>query len=196
MCTYSYCKCFSTEGDPHFTVPLLSAEVLCYSIQGYSGLAFNLVYNENFVINALFVDTEGDTSEATWIGKLAVIPKNVNQSNAIVFDSVNQEVVVVGQGSFKAAMVKEVVFTEHGTAKFTNTVQKQHGNPILHVMYSKPRAKFDVTFHKNHLNVDWNIDYDELHGSHGLMGMILVQCSLYYPNSLDPEDVQIIEKFR
>ncbi|XP_065894701.1 IgGFc-binding protein-like isoform X2 [Dysidea avara] len=165
--------CGLIEGDPHFTVPLLSAEVLCYSIQGYSGLAFNLVYNENFVINALFVDTEGDTSEATWIGKLAVIPQNVNQSNAIVFDSVNQEVVVVGQGSFKAAMVKKVVFTEHGTAKFTDTVQKQHGNPILHVMYSKPRAKFDVTFHKNHLNVDWSIDYDELHSSHGLMGQFM-----------------------
>ena len=69
-----YERIFSPEGDPHFTVPLLSKEILCYSIQGYPGLAFNLIYNKDFIINVLLVDTEGDTSEATWIGKLAVIP--------------------------------------------------------------------------------------------------------------------------
>jgi len=43
------------------------------------------------------VDTEGDTSETTWIGKLAVNSHHVNISNTVVFDSVNQEVVVVGK---------------------------------------------------------------------------------------------------
>ena len=47
-----------------------------YSIQGYPGLDFNLIYNNNFIINAQFVDSDGDTSEATWIGKLAVITHN------------------------------------------------------------------------------------------------------------------------
>ena len=166
-----YERIFSPEGDPHFTVPLLSKEVLCYSIKGYSGLAFNLIYNKDFVINALFVDTKGDTSEATWIGKLAVIPQNTDKSEAVVFDSVNQEVVIVGEGYLKAATIKQIVFTEKGTVKFIQRVKKWTGNPIIRVMYTKPQAKFDVTFYNNHLNVDWSLNYDEFHDSHGLMGM-------------------------
>ena len=146
----------TTEGDPHFSIPLLSNDILCYSIQGYSGLAFNLVYNKDFVINALFVGTKGDTSEATWIGKLAVIPQNSNKSNSVVFDSVNQEI-ITDDGDFKAAMSKQITFTENGTVKFSHTMKKQEGNPIVRVMYTKPNAKFDVTFYKNHLNVDWSL---------------------------------------
>jgi len=160
----------STDGDPHFTVPLLSKDILCYSIQGYSGLAFNLIYNKDFYINALFVDTKGDTSEATWIGKLAVVPQNTDKSEPIIFDSINQNVETVGFGKLQAQIVKTIVFTENGTVKFTQTVQKQNGNPTIHVIYSKPQAEFDVTFYYNHLNVDWRMNYDEIHDSHGLMG--------------------------
>ena len=164
---------FSTEGDPHFTVPLLSKNILCYSIQGYSGLAFNLIYNKHFVINALFVDTEGDTSEATWIGKLSVVPQRSNA--AVVFDSVNQEVVIVGKGNLRASMVKQIIFTENGTVKFTQRMQKKSGNSVIRVIYTNPEARFDVTYYNNHLNVDWSIRYNELHDSHGLMGMNCIQ---------------------
>jgi len=68
-------------GDPHFMVPLLSEEILCYSVQGYPGLAFNLIYNEHFIINAYFVDSIKGKSQATWIGKLAIIPRNNVNSN-------------------------------------------------------------------------------------------------------------------
>ncbi|XP_065893478.1 inter-alpha-trypsin inhibitor heavy chain H3-like [Dysidea avara] len=165
--------CGMIEGDPHFIIPLLSKEFLCYSIQGYSGLAFNLIYNDAFTINAMFVNTEGDTSEATWIGKLAVIPRNSHRSNAVVFDSVKQAVTIVGDGSLNAATIKHIAFTENGMAKFSKTMKKQTGNPIIRVMYAKPQAKFDVTFYKDHLNVDWSLNYDELHDSHGLMGQFM-----------------------
>ena len=115
----------------------------------------------------MFVDTEGDTSEATWIGKLAVIPYNTDASNIVVFDSVNQGVEIIGGGNLKAAIIKKIVFSENGTVKFTQTVQKQSGNPVIHVLYTKPQAKFDVTFYKNHINVDWRMNYDEFHDCHG-----------------------------
>ena len=175
---------YTTEGDPHFSIPLLSKDILCYSIQGYSGLVFNLIYNKDFVINGFFVDTEGDTSEATWIGKLAVIPQNHNQSNSVVFDSVSQKVVVVSNGDLKATMIKQITFTENGTVKFTKTMKKQDGNPTIRVLYTKPRAKFDVTFYKNHLNVDWSMNYDELHDSHGLMGMTVPPTVICYSQSM------------
>ena len=159
-------------GDPHFMVPLLSKEVLCYSIQGYPGLAFNLISNKNFVINAHFVDSIGDSSEATWIGKLAVIPKNNNKSDAVIFDSVNQEVIMVGHGKFKAAMIDQIIFNKDGkmTVKFSKNKQKEGKNPTIHVGYEKPLANFDVEFFKHHLDVDWDINYDTLSETYGLMG--------------------------
>ena len=95
-------------------VPLQFDEVLCYSIQGYPGLAFNLIYNDDFVINALFIDSIGDKEEATWIGKLSVIPRHTNESEAVIFDSVKQEVVLVDQGHFKASVVDKISYDESG----------------------------------------------------------------------------------
>ena len=155
-------------------MPLPSKEVLCYSIQGYPGLAFNLIHNKNFIINAQFIDSIEDTTEATWIGKLAVIPQNATSSNPVIFDSVNHQVIVVGQGSLSASMIKEITFNENGV-KFTQAVEKQSGNPTVHVTYSKQQADFDVTFHTNHLNVNWNFQYDdgfELPAMHGIIGKL------------------------
>ena len=172
-------------GDPHFIVPLLSKEFLCYSIQGYPGLVFNLFYSKKLVINAEFVDSEGDTTEATWIGKLAVIAKKSNTSNAVVFDSVNQQLIVVREGSFKAAFIKEVVFSEDGNIKFIESINKQAGNPIVHVVFTKPEAKLDVTFYTNHLDINWGVQYEEVTELHGLIGeleqfhQLFSTCSMY-----------------
>ena len=162
-------------GDPHFTVPLPSDETLCYSIQGYPGLAFNLISNQDFIINALFIDSIGDEKEATWIGKLAVIPRHANKSESVIFDSVKQEVVLVDQGHFRASVVDKISFDESGkiSVKFTPGIAKQAGNPTVHVKYDKPLASFDVTFYSNHLDVNLDLKYDSVPDIHGLMGMLI-----------------------
>jgi len=78
-------------GDPHFMVPLVSGDKLCNSIQGYPRLVFNLIYNH---INALFVDGHGDEKDATLIGKLAAMPLYSNKSEPVIFDPVNQDVLI------------------------------------------------------------------------------------------------------
>ena len=166
-------------GDPHFRVPLLSdhddTQSLCYSIQGYPGLIFNLIYNEDFVINAMFVDSIGDKNEATWIGKLAVTPRHANKSDAVIFDSVNQEIILIDQGNFKASVIDTISYDESGkmSVKFTPGISKQAGNPMVHVKYDKPLASFDVTFYSNHLDVNWDLKYDSVPKIHGLMGMLV-----------------------
>ena len=153
-------------GDPHFRVPLLSDhdDTLCYSI-GYPGLIFNLIYNEDFVINALFVDSNGDENEATWIGKLAVIPRYANKSNAVIFGSVNQEIILVDQGNFKASIIDTISYDESGkiSVKFTPEISKQAGNPTVHVKYNKPLASFDVTFFSNHLDTQVRMFNNSVH---------------------------------
>ena len=159
-------------GDPHFIIPLLSKEVLCYSIQGYPGLVFNLIYNKHFVINALFKESIGNTTEATWIGKLAVIPQGKNKTDSVLFDSVSQEVTVAGYGSMKASMIERITFTDN-SVKFTQQVGRHvEEHHTIHVMYDEPQASFDVTFFTDHLNVNWNLQDKELPESHGLMGML------------------------
>jgi len=112
----------------------------------------------------------GDKTEATWIGKLAVIPQNGNKSDAVIFDSVNQEVIMIGQGSFRASVIKRIIFNEDGklSVKFTEGLTKQSSNPTVHVTYSNPQAEFDVTYHENHLNTDWNFQIDNHFEMHGL----------------------------
>ena len=175
---HKYFLVLGMRDDPHFIVPLLSKEVLCYSIQGYPGLAFNLIHNKNFVINAHFVDSIRGNTEATWIGKLAVIPtRRNNNSDAIIFDSVNQEVIMVGQGKFKAEVINEIVFSDDDktSIKFTTKKRDQGYNPTIHVTYAKPLANFDVKFFKRHLNVDWDIVYENVSENNGLMGEYIIR---------------------
>ena len=171
-------------GDPHFTVPLLSGNTLCYSIQGYPGLAFNLIHTKGYIINALFIDSIGDVNEATWIGKLAVIPRHANTSEIVIFDSVKQEVVLVDQGQFKASIVDQISYDENGkmSVKFTRGIAKQVGNPTVHVKYGRPVAHFDVTFYHNHVDVNWDVVYEGATKIHGLMGTLVIDHVLVVSN--------------
>ena len=133
-------------------------------------MAFNLIYNKKFIINAQFIDSIKDSTEATWIGKLAIISQSKNKSDALVFSSVDQDVTIVDKGTFKANAIKQIIFTRNNSIKITQHVKIPSGNPTLHVIFNEPQANFDITFYKNHLNVDWKIQYDEFPDVHGLMG--------------------------
>ena len=72
----------------------------------------------------------------------------------------------------RLCVIKQIIFNEDGklSVKFTKGMIKQIGNPTVHVEYFKPHARFVVNFHQNHLNVDWDFQYDNLPEIHGLMG--------------------------
>ena len=124
------------------------------------------------MINALFKDSVGNTTEATWIAKLAVIPQNNNKNESVVFDSVNQKVTITSIGTLKASSIENITFTDTGSVKLSQHVGRQvEEHHIIHVIYTKPQASFDVTFFSDHLNVNWNLQIKKLPESHGLMGM-------------------------
>jgi len=166
-------------GDPHFVVPLLSNQTLCYSIQGYAGLAFNLISNEDYVINAMFIDSDEDTTESTWIGKLAVIPRNMNKSQAVFFDAITQEVNILGEGTFKASMVSQIIFKRNQSVSFKlamSTAKKQ--TTTVNVVYDQPKASFTVHLFHNKIDVDWNMHYEATSNIHGLMGRFKLTFSM------------------
>ena len=150
----------------------MSGKTLCYSIQGYPGLAFNLISNNHITINAMFIDSVNDKTEATWIGKLAIVPRGGEDYQSIILDSTKQQVIIEGQGEFMAEVVHELHIYGHNniSVRFTKGLARQSGNPVVRVVYTNPLAIFDVTFHSNHLDVDWKIQDNMLVNSHGLMG--------------------------
>jgi len=161
----------TVSGDPHFSIPLPSNEILCYSIQGYPGLSFNLISNYHIIINALFVDSINDQTEATWIGKLAVIlPSSENDDTTVVFNSIDQEVEIQNEGIFKASAIEQININNHDNITIKGTVKHNDGNPCVRVVYSKQGAIFNVTFHSHHLDIDWIVQEKLMENSHGLMG--------------------------
>ena len=160
-------------GDPHFSVPLLHGGKLCYSIQGIPGLTFNLLSSRHLIVNALFIDSVDDLEQATWIGKLAIIPRHIGYAQPIIFDSVSQSIKIIGQGYFKPRFLQHITINETGNiaVKTTNGLTRQSGNPTVTVFLTNPVASFDATFYKDHLDVNWKVQTDELDGSHGLLGM-------------------------
>ena len=122
----------------------------------------------------MFIDSINDDTEATWIGKMAIVPRGSEDYQSIVLDSTNQQVIIDGQGEFKASVVQELHIYGHNniSVKFTKGMARQSGNPIVRVIYSKPLAIFDIAFHSNHLDVDWKMQDDMIKNSHGLMGKL------------------------
>jgi len=160
-------------GDPHFTVPLLNGENLCYSIQGIPGLPFNLLSNRHLIINALFINSVNDPTQATWIGKLAVIPQRSSTPQAIIFDSISQSIKIEGKGTFKPQFLQYITInqTNNIVVKTTRGIIKQMGNPTVKVYLTNPMAVFYVTFYQDHLDIDWKMQSDEIDNSDGLLGM-------------------------
>ena len=159
-------------GDPHFSVPLLHGGKLCYSIQGIPGLPFNLLSSKHLIINSLFIDSINDPTQATWIGKLAVILKNNKMIQSIIFDSVTQSIKIEGHGYFKPQFLKQVVInnTDSIAVKASPGLVKQAVNPSVNLLLINPKASFDVVFHQHHLDVNWKMQADELDDSYGLLG--------------------------
>ena len=103
------------------------------------------------MINALFIDSINDQTEATWIGKLAVITSSKDDATTVIFNSVDQEVEIENQGKFKASVIEQININSHDniTVNFTKGMKEQNGNSRVRVVYSKLSAIFDVTFHSN-----------------------------------------------
>ena len=132
-----------------------------------------MLSSRHLIINALFIDSVNDPTQATWIGKLAIIPQRTGNSQPIIFDSVSQSIKIINQGTFKSEFLQRIIINETGNiaVKTTPGLNRQAGNPTVTVFLTDPVASFDVTFHQDHLDVNWKIQTDEMDGSHGLLGM-------------------------
>ena len=87
---------------------------------------------------------------------------------AIAFDSIHQQVHLPNMGKLKASLVKLIIFKESG--KFTVKFSKRSEKRLQYIEIVCKEMKFVVTFHDDHLDVDWQLQDEQIIHSHGLMG--------------------------
>ena len=104
------------------------------------------------------------------------MPQHNNDTQVIILDSVSQSIKIKGEGTFKPEFLRYISITKTGNivVKTTNALLKQKGHPTVEVHFTNPMAVFYVTFHQDHLDIDWKMQSDEIKNSHGLLGMYCI----------------------
>ena len=103
-----------TNGDdPHFSILLPSGKLLCYTVQGEHGFAFNLIASKKVYMNAMFVPDSRRT-EVTWLGSIGVVVPNSHYQGSnmtrLKFDVDTKEVHIGEKVTLKAKSIATLTF--------------------------------------------------------------------------------------
>ena len=180
--------------DPHFAVPLLNGQDLCYSLQGEPYFAFNLISDPTISINSYFIPPENGkafSEFATFLGDIGILVQpeeckghcNPEDITKIVISASDRSVLLGGSRTkLKNRHVK--VFVENGTAtiKLGNVLRKED-HPSLTVTVTQPPLSFIVQFVNEHLDLIVR-DFSGISSSaHGIMGKSCVHTANNYMHS-------------
>ena len=96
--------------DPHFAIRLSGGALLCYTFQGQSNTTFNLVSNDQFQMNALFVPDDTDYDN-TWLGSIGIaVHHNGKKITTLQFTAADQLVRIGERIAFEAKTIKKLSF--------------------------------------------------------------------------------------
>ena len=188
--------------DPHFAVPLLNGQDMCYSLQGEPYFAFNLISDPIISINSYFIPPEkGNTLNefTTFLGDIGILVQpeeckgNCNQDDITKIAISASDRSVLLDGSRTKLKNRHVqVFVENSTATIKlGSVLRKEDHPSLTVTIKWPPLAFTVQFVNEHLDLIVK-DFSGISSSaHGIMGKFITiavavamttetQCSIYY----------------
>ena len=158
--------------DPHFAIFLQSGKLLCYTVQGEHGFAFNLISNEKIHMNALFVpDSQRD--EVTWIGSLGIVVQNTHfqgsNTTRIRFESKLNEIYINDRVTLEAKNIEAITFRDGKLLVSEGAMAEGFRYPSVRVNLDDLGMTFTVNFTGEHLDMMWN-KLEENENSHGLIG--------------------------
>lgn len=167
--------------DPHFAVPLLNGQDICYSLQGEPYFAFNLISDPVISINSYFIPPEKGknlTEFATFLGDIGIlvqpeqcmgncVPYNITK---IVISASDRSVLIEGSKTkVKDRNVQVLVDDSIATVKL-GIVLGKGDHPSLTVTIKYPPLAFKVQFVNEHLDLIVK-DFSGISSSaHGIMG--------------------------
>ena len=164
--------------DPHFSISLPDGRLLCYTVQGMHGFAFNLISSERFHMNAMFVP-DARRAEVTWIGSLGMVIHQMTEYQGsnftkITFTAKSKEINIGGKVTLHATKVDKLTF-ENGKisiseASPTATRFRNAHYPSVTVNLREVGLHFTVMFvGDQHLDLFWHSSVQD-DNSHGLIG--------------------------
>ena len=160
--------------DPHFAIYLQSGKLLCYTVQGEHGFAFNLISNEKVHMNALFVP-DSQREEVTWIGSLGIVVKNTHfqgsNTTRLQFDSKVNQIHINDKVTLEARNIDMLTFRNGKLSISEGPVIESFHYPSVRVNLDDLGMQFTVNFTGEHLDMMWNKLEQNQH-SHGLIGML------------------------
>jgi len=162
----------SMGGDPHFSIVLPDNEMLCYTVQGQPGSVFNLISNERFHMNALFVPNSGQRN-ATWIGSLGFVIGNglqLSNSTKLIFDATSKSISIRDGVTLDAKDLRKLQLVNGELLTSMSNTKKHHGSPRVSVVLEDVGLQFTVRFTQKHLEMFWQSMGSLSKDSHGLIG--------------------------
>lgn len=160
--------------DPHFSIVLPSGKLLCYTVQGEKGFAFNLISNKKMTMNARFVP-DSRREEVTWIGSMGIIVRDstYKQTNAtsLRFQALENKIYIGDKVELDAENIERLTF--HNGKLSINEAPPSTGtfrNPFIYVDLQDAEISFTVKFMNEHLDIFWHQTGEKVQDSHGLIG--------------------------
>ena len=163
--------------DPHFAIFLPSGKLLCYTVQGEHGFAFNLISNEKIHMNAMFVP-DALREEVTWIGSLGIVVEETHYQGSnttrIRFESKVNEIHINDKVTLAAKNIESITFRNGKMMISEGPMAEGFRYPSVQVNLDDLGMSFTVNFTGEHLDMMWN-RLEEREDSHGLIGRSLIQ---------------------
>ena len=169
------CEVLESLGDdPHFAVSLPDGKLLCYTVQGEHGFAFNLISNKKVYMNAMFVP-DARREEVTWLGTMGIVIKNsgYKKSNMtkLRFEAIKNKIYIDNQMSLDARNIEKITF-EGGKLKISEAPPTEgYKQPLVRIDLKDVELSFSIKFMTEHLDLYWHSTGQKLTDSHGLIGM-------------------------
>lgn len=165
----------ATGDDPHFSIYLPSGEMLCYTVQGEQGFAFNLINNKQLIMNAKFVP-DARREEVTWLGSMGMIIRNSNYAGLndtkLRFEAQEKTVYINDKVVLNAKNVERLTFSD-GKMKISEAAPVAGFHyPSLLIDLKDVEVSFTIKYTNQHLDMFWHSTGKKVANSHGLIGKL------------------------
>ena len=148
---------YACGSDPHFAIRLSEGELFCYTFQGRHNTTFNLLGNDDFQMNALFVPDATDYDN-TWLGSIGVaVLRDGKKTTTLQFTAADKLVRIGGRVQFDARTIKKLSFNKGVLSTLKVPSNHSQRYPRVEVEFIDSKFSFTVGFTKNgHLDLYWH----------------------------------------
>ena len=176
MCPNNF-TCFSLDSmgdDPHFAVALPDGKLLCYTVQGEHGFAFNLISNSKVYMNAMFVP-DARREEVTWLGTMGIVVNNGGHKKSnltkLRFVAGENTINIDHHMVLEARNIEKITFEKGKMTVSEAPPTEGYKHPFVHVDLKDAELSFSIRFMTEHLDLYWHSTGQKMANSHGLIGM-------------------------